>query len=235
MKKFLVISPHPDDLDFACAGTVAQLAAEGNEVSYLIVSDGSKGTRGITEGELISKEKLIQMRKEEQREAAGILGVDKVIFLGFEDGEIENTKELRRELVKIIRKRRPDIIFSFDPANLRFDSFHRSHRDHRMAAEAAFDAIYPATHNKLYFPELIHQGYEPHRIKEVWFFAAANPDKFVDITDTIDKKIAALSCHTSQIPNISEISELVKTWANELGREKGYQYAEAFRKVELRR
>lgn len=235
MTKILVISPHPDDLDFACAGTVAQLVEEGNDVGYLIVSDGSKGTRGIPEGEFSGKEKRIKMRKEEQIEAAGILGVDNVVFLGFEDGEIESTKGLRKELVKMIRKGRPDIILSFDPANLGFDSFHRSHRDHRMVAEAVFDAIYPATHNKLYFPELIQQGYEPHRIREAWFFAPANPNKFVDITDTIDKKIAALSCYTSQIPNIKEAQEWIKERAKELGREKGYQYAEAFRKVELRR
>lgn len=235
MTRILVISPHPDDLEFGCAGTVAQLVEEGHEVSYLVVSDGSKGTRGIPQGEFMGKEKRIEMRKEEQVEAARILGVHRVEFSGFEDGEIENTNTLRKELVKIMRKWRPDIILSFDPANLGFDSFFRSHRDHRMVAEAVFDAIYPATHNRLYFPELLSQGYQPHRIREVWFFASADPNEFVDITDTIDKKIAALSCYASQIPDINEAKVWIKERAKELGRERGYQYAEAFRKVELRR
>lgn len=231
----LVISPHPDDLDFACAGTVAKLVKAGHEVSYLIVSDGSKGTRGVPLGEDLTEDELIELRKQEQREAARVVGVNNVIFLGFQDGEIENTAELREELVKQIRRLKPEIVFSFDPANLSFDSFFRAHRDHRMVAEAVFDALHPACHNRLYFPHLLEQGYQPHRIREAWFFAPVSPNQFVDITEAIEEKIAALACHPSQLPEMDEISELVKERARELGREKGYRYAEAFRRVEMHR
>ena len=231
MDKILVISPHPDDLDFACAGTVAKLTGEGHEVSYLIVTDGSKGTRGLPQSRSISEEELVRLREREQREAARVVGVSEVTFLGFRDGEVENTPALRRELVRMLRQIRPDIVFSFDPANLSFDSFYRFHRDHRVVAEAVFDAVYPAAHNKLFFPELLEQGYKPHRPREVWFFGTANPNRFVDITDTIDKKIEALACHSSQIPDIDEVSELVRARAEELGRRAGCKYAEAFRQV----
>jgi len=232
--KILVISPHPDDLDFACAGTVAKLVREGREVSYLIVSDGSKGSRGIPEGRNIGEAELVELRKREQQEAARVVGVENVVFLGFKDGEIENTPELREELVKQIRRFKPGIVFSFDPANS-FASFFRAHRDHRMVAEAVFDAIYPASHNRLYFPHLLEQGYEPHRIGEAWFFTTDRPNKFVDITETIEEKIEALACHTSQIPDIDRIGALVKERARELGQIRGYRYAEAFRRVEMHR
>jgi LmbE family N-acetylglucosaminyl deacetylase len=232
--KILVISPHPDDLDFACAGTVAKLVKEGNEVSYVIVSDGSKGTRGIPEWENITEDELIELRKREQREAARVVGVEDVIFLGFKDGEIENTPRLREELVKQIRRFKPDIVFSFDPGSS-FDNFFRAHRDHRMVAEAVFDALYPASHNRLYFPHLIEQGYEPHRIGEAWFFSTARPNKFIDITGTIEKKIEALACHKSQMRDMGRIAELVRERARELGQARGYRYAEAFRRVEMHR
>ncbi|MFQ6117154.1 MAG: PIG-L deacetylase family protein [Candidatus Bipolaricaulia bacterium] len=187
--KILVISPHPDDLDFACAGTVAKLAEEDREISYLIVTDGSKGTRGLSRGSSIGEEELVRLREKEQREAA----------------------------------------------KLSFDNFYRFHRDHRVVAEAVFDAIYPAAHNRLFFPELLEQGYEPHRLIEVWFFGTADPNRFVDITATIDKKIEALSCHLSQIPDIDEVSELVRSRAEEVGKRAGCRYAEAFRRVGLDR
>jgi len=232
--KILVISPHPDDLDFACAGTVARLVEEGHEVRYVIVSDGSKGTRGVPQGKEISEGELIALRKREQREAARVVGVEDIVFLGFRDGEIENTPELREELVRQIRRFKPEIVFSFDPA-LSFESFFRAHRDHRMVAEAVFDAIYPASHNRLYFPHLLEQGYQPHRIGEAWFFSSANPNKFIDITATIDRKIAALVCHRSQMRDPERIAELVKERARELGELAGYRYAEAFRQVEMHR
>ncbi|MFQ6049610.1 MAG: PIG-L deacetylase family protein [Candidatus Paceibacterales bacterium] len=228
--KILAISAHPDDLDFACAGTTAKLVKEGNEVFYLIVSDGSKGTRKVK----FSQNKLTKIRKKEQKKAAKVLGVKKVFFLGLMNGEIENTKSLRKELVKIIRRMKPDIIFSFDPGNLSFDNIYRFHRDHRQVAEAVFDAIYPAVHNSAFFPELLKKGYKPYRIKEIWFFATANPNKFVDITKTIEKKIEALSCHQSQIFDIKEIAKRIKNWAKKAGRKRKYKYAELFRVVKPR-
>jgi len=223
-KTILAIGAHPDDLDFSCAGTAAKFVKEGNEVFYLIVSDGSKGNSKLKS----NKNKLAQIRIKEQKEAAKALGV-KTFFLGFRDGEVENTKSLRKELVKIIRKIRPDIIISFDPANLNFDNVYRFHRDHRQVAEAVFDSMYPAAHNSAYFSQLPKKGYLPYRVRESWFYATKEPNKFIDITKTIEKKITALSHHQSQILDIKEVGKRVKSWAKEVGKKKGYKYAEAFR------
>lgn len=227
-KRILVISPHPDDLDFGCSGTIAKLTEERNKVSYLIVSDGSKGNHKIK----VNEKKLVKIRKEEQKKAAGIVGVKEVFFLGEKDGEIENTKSLRKKLVRLIRKIKPDIIFSFDPANKAFDNFYRYHRDHRMTAEAVFDAVYPALGSESFFPELLKQGYKPHQIKEVWFFATQKPNKLVNISRTIKRKIKALSCHQSQIAEIKTVEKRIKEWARKVGGRK-YLYAEGFRVVKL--
>src|SRR3989344_5178513 len=228
--KILAIGAHPDDLDFSCAGTTAKLTQQGNEVAYLIISDGSKGSQKVK----AAPGKLAKIRKEEQKRAAKAVGVNEVIFLGLKDGEIENTKYLRREIVKAIRKTKPDIVFSFDPANLAFENPYRSHRDHRQAGEAVFDAIFPASGNEFFFPELLKQGYKPHQVKEIWFFASPKPNKIINIAKTIGDKIKALSCHKSQIVNMKEIKKRIKDWARKSGRKKGYKYAEALRVVTFR-
>ena len=161
MQKFLVISPHPDDLDFGCAGAIAKLTKQGNIVEELIVSDGSKGNHVVG----FNGKKLAAIRKKEEEAAAKILGVKKVHFLNEIDGEVENTKSLRKKIVKAVRKIKPDIILSFDPSSLQFESVYRSHRDHRMVAEASFDALYPAIGNSAFFSELIQQGFLPHKAK----------------------------------------------------------------------
>ena len=227
----LAIAAHPDDLDFSSAGTIAKLAKEGNEIFYLIISDGSKGSHKVGFG----GKKLADVRKKEQKEAAEFLGVKGVFFLGLKDGEIENTRSLRKEIVRLVRKVKPDIVFSFDPANLGFENPFRSHRDHRMAGEAVFDAIYPAAGNVSFFPELIRQGYKPHEIKEIWFFGSPKPNKFIDISQTIAKKIKDLSFHKSQIKDINEVEKRIKSWARKSGAKKGIKYAEAFRVVKMKR
>lgn len=227
-KRILVISPHPDDLDFGCSGTLSKFASQGSEIFYLIVSDGSKG---VHKG-LFSSRKLIGVRLREQKEAAKTVGAKQVYSLGFKDGEIEDTKELRRELVKWIRKIKPEVIFSFDPANKFFDSFPRYHRDHRKVAEAAFDAIYPASGNKSFFPELYKKGFKPHQPKEVWFFSGLKPNKLIDISGIINNKLKALSSHQSQITDYSLLEKRIKDWAYKTGGKK-YRYAESFRVVSL--
>ncbi len=149
-KRFLAIAAHPDDLDFTCAGTTAKLVKEGKEVFYLIISDGSKGSHKVK----LSPKNLAKIRQAEQKRAAKVLGVKNVFFLGLRDGDIENTKFLRKKIVQIIRKVKPEIILSFDPASHSFDNPHRFHRDHRQTAEAVFDAIYPAAGSESVFPEL---------------------------------------------------------------------------------
>ena len=230
-KKFLAISAHPDDLEFTCAGTTAALVQKGNEVNYLIISDGSKGGHKVK----LSSKKLAKIRQTEQKRAANVLGVKNVFFLGLKDGEIENTQSLRKKIVQIIRKVKPEIILSFDPANSSFDNPYRLHRDHRQTAEAVFDSIYPAAGSASFFPELLKQGYSPHQIKEIWFFAAEKPNKFINISKTLDKKIEALFQHSSQIADLKGVEKRVKTWAKSAGKKKKYQYAEVFRVLKFRR
>ncbi|TET83944.1 MAG: PIG-L family deacetylase [Candidatus Nealsonbacteria bacterium] len=225
-KRILVFSAHPDDLDFGCAGTVARLVKQGNKIIYCIISNGEKGIHKIKS----SKQAIISIRKKEQKRAARIVGVKDVIFLNEKDGEVENTKALRRKLVSIIRKIKPDIVFSFDPANFLFDNFYRYHRDHRKAAEAVFDALYPASGSEAFFQDL---NRKPHTIKEVWFFATHRPNLWINILGTIDKKIEALLSHRSQITDEKEFKKRIFSRAQEIGRKKKMRYAENFRKLTL--
>ena len=147
-KKFLVFSPHPDDVDLGCSATIAKLTREGHEVVYCIVTNGEKGVHKINQ----SKRAMMLMREGEQQAAGRVVGVDLVIFLRQTDGNLEHTKELRRRLVRVMREVRPDIVIAQDPGNQTFDSFGRFHRDHRVTAEAVFDAIYPAVGSHGFFP-----------------------------------------------------------------------------------
>jgi len=222
--KVLVFSPHPDDLDFSCSGAVAKWTKEGQEVYYCIISGGCKGSHKTK----VSEIELRKIREGEQKKAAGIVGAKKVIFLREKDGEVENTKELRKKLVKVIREVRPDIVLSFDPANINFDNFYRAHRDHRLGAEAVFDAIYPAANSEAFFPE-IAKKYPPHQIKELWFFATNKPNVFIDISKTIDKKLEALKQHESQIEDFKRIEKTIIKWAKESGKRAKMKYVEEFR------
>ena len=226
-KKILVFSAHPDDLDFGCSGTVAKMTEEGKEVVYCIITNGEKGIQKVNK----ARGRMIAMRKIEQKKAAKVVGVHKVIFLGETDGDLENTKDVRRKIVKAIREVKPDIIFSFDPANLSFDSFYRFHRDHRMAAEAVFDAMYPAAGSSAFFPELEEAGFLPYQIQGAWFFSSASPNIFIDISKTIDRKIEALRRHEGQIGDMEEMEKRIRARARQEGKRKKMKYAEAFRSL----
>lgn len=226
MKKFLVISPHPDDLDFGCAGTIAKLIKKRNVVEELIVSDGSKGSH-LTR---LNAKKLAELREKEQKAAAGVLGVKTVHFLREKDGEVENTKELRKKLVEIIRKTKPDVVLSFDPALREFENVYRSHRDHRQAGEAVFDAVYPAAGNASFFPEL---GLDPHVVKELWFFGTFKPTRIEDISKAIGLKIRALLCHKSQIKEPKAMEGHILKQARKMAKQKRMKYGEGFRVLKL--
>ena len=219
--KILIFSAHPDDSDFACSGTTAKKSTD-NEIHYVIATDGRKG-RHLD----ISTDEFIKMREEEQRNAANVLGVKSVTFLHFEDGELENNNELREKLVKEIRDKKPDIIISMDPAAQKFDSVYRYHKDHRTIGISVFDASYPASGNKNFFPS----AGEPWEAKELWFFGGT-PNHYEDITDFIDKKLEALKQHKSQI-KIEEVEKFVKKWSEEMGKKAGFKHAEGFRIVKF--
>ena len=229
MKKFLIISPHPDDVDFSCAGTIVKLVKDGNQVEELIVSDGSKGSHKTEFG----GRKLVELRKKEQRNAGKVLGVKAISFLGEIDGEVENTRNLRKKLVIFIRQRKPDVILCPDPFLFRFDRAGILHRDHRNAGEAVFDAVYPAVGNISFFPELLKKNLKPHAVQELWFWGSSKPNFVIDISKTMEKKVQALSCHESQIRNMKVLESRMKEWARKMGRPRKIRYAEAFRVLKL--
>lgn len=229
MKRFLVISPHPDDVDFNCAGTVVKLVRERNTVEELIVSDGSKGGRQVGYG----GKKLALLREKEQKAAAKVLGVDHVYFLREIDGEVENTKTLQKKLVAFLRQRKPDVVICQDPFAPRLDRTGILHKDHRATGEAVFDAVYPAAENIWFFPELLKKNLQSHRVQEFWLWASSKPDLVIDISKTIGQKIQALSCHKSQIQDMAALELRIKEWARKMRKGKRMRYGEAFRVLKL--
>src|SRR5262245_14518585 len=197
IERVLVITAHPDDSEFGAGGTVAKFAKEGRHVSYCILTNGNKGSgeRSMT------PERLAQIREEEQRNAARVLGVEAVDFLGFPDCELEDTRESRMAVTAAIRRHRPDLVITQNP--MRTKNLGASHRDHRTAAGIALDCIYPLARDHMSFPELIEQGLEPHRVKEVHMMWWDSPEVVVDISETIELKIKALACHASQLKDMA--------------------------------
>lgn len=233
--RVLVIGAHPDDLDFACGGTMALWTRQGRHITYLLCTSGEKG---VAE-ELPEWEKM-RVREEEQLEAARAVGVQEVHFLRRRDGELENTEDFRQDLVRVMRRVQPQIVFSRDPANHRFDSFYGYHSDHRAVAVAVFDALYPAVGNAQFFPALIQEGLKPHHVQEVYFTGSPEPNVWIDIGPVIDLKVKALACHRSQMDHSEELERIVREWAARTGkgarrgaRRRPLKYAEAFRRLEV--
>ncbi|MBI2545124.1 MAG: PIG-L family deacetylase [Candidatus Aenigmarchaeota archaeon] len=223
--RYLVIPAHPDDGEFLCGGTVAKLAKEGNVVYYCNITSGQRGISGK------SIKESAKIREAEQLNASKVLGVREVIFLGFMDGEVENTPKLRKKIVEVIRLVKPDVVMTFDPAH-KYDNYARLHPDHRRTAETVFDVLYPAVGNDSYYPELIKKGFKPHTVKEAWFFGSDNPTDYIDITKTIKTKLQALREHKSQVKE-HEFEKRVMHWAGETGKKAKVKYAESFRKLKL--
>jgi LmbE family N-acetylglucosaminyl deacetylase len=227
--RVLVVSAHPDDVDFGCGGTLAKWAREGAEIFYAICTSGDKGT----DDPHLPCHSLALIREKEQREAARVTGAKEVIFLRKSDGELQYSLEFRGELVRVIRRFRPDVLFTHDPANRAFDNQYLFHSDHRVVGEVVFDAAYPAALNRNFYPGHLAEGFSPHAVSEIYFFGAAQPDTWVDIEDTLDLKLKALRCHASQIKKPKMMEEMVRTWFGEWGREKGMAYAERFRRLQI--
>ncbi len=218
----LVVAAHPDDPEFLAGGTVARLAKEGREIAYVIVTNGNKGSadRGVM------SEQLIPIREEEQRRAARVLGVGGVEFLGYEDGELEDTRNLRRDVTRAIRRWQPDLIVTLNPYRT-YNNFPGWHRDHRTTARVVLDCVYPLARDHLSFPELL-PDYEPHKVREVYLIQWDQPRLIIDITDTMDLKLEAIRCHASQVGDFKAVEARVRNRAATLGKEKGYAYAEVF-------
>jgi LmbE family N-acetylglucosaminyl deacetylase len=229
IQRVLVITAHPDDSEFGAGGTVAKLVREGMHVSYCIVTNGNKGSgdRGMT------PERLARIREEEQRAAARVLGVETVDFLGFPDCEVEDTRESRLAVTAAIRRHRPDRLIIQNPH--RTKNLGASHRDHRTVAGIALDCVYPLARDHMAFPELLAQGLEPHKVREVYLMWWESPELVVDISDTIDLKIKALACHASQFKDFAGVEKRVRDRGAELGKPRGYAYAETFDLIALDR
>lgn len=220
----MVIVAHPDDAEFTMAGTVAAWTRAGCRVTYVVCTDGNIGSHepGMT------RERLGEIRRAEQRAACNTLGVADVLFLGHNDGELQPNLDLRRELVQAIRRFKPDVVLTGDPTRLFEGGWYINHPDHRAAAQAALDASAPASEMPLLWPEL---G-APHRVRRVYVQGNEQPNEWVDVTETIDLKIAALKRHTSQLADWDP-TDMVKEWAAEAGKPHGLAFAEAFRVIRL--
>jgi LmbE family N-acetylglucosaminyl deacetylase len=223
-RKALVIVAHPDDAEFLCGGTVARWCAEGWEVNYVLTTSGDMGSRDPE----MTRERLKKVREKEQRAAADVLGVKEVVYLGYPDGFVENTVELRERLTREIKRLKPDLVVTWNPFRTTF-----THRDHRLTGEAALDALYPLARNPLGFPEHLEDGLEPHRVNEVLLAGSESPDYYVDVTDYFEKKIAALRRHKSQIGQapLRELKKRLRERMAETGKQAGHKLAEGFRRI----
>lgn len=224
--KIMVIVAHPDDPEFGCGGSVARWAAEGKEITYVVCTNGNKGSSDPA----MTAERLAAIREKEQQTAAAVLGVTRVIFLGYPDGELEDTREFRGRLVRLLRQHRPDLVITHDP--------HRryiQHRDHRIAGTVALDAVFPFCRDLLHYPEHIAEGLQPHIVADIYLTGSESPNVWVDTVDTVDKKIAALRCHESQIKDPDGMAERVRQMAASIGSAQNMAFAEAFHHVQLRR
>jgi LmbE family N-acetylglucosaminyl deacetylase len=229
IQRVLVITAHPDDSEFGAGGTVARFVQAGKQVSYCIVTNGNKGSGDRR----MTPERLAGIRAEEQRNAARVLGVETVDFLGFPDCEVEDTRETRMAVTAAIRRHRPDRLIIQNPHRTR--NLGASHRDHRTVAGIALDCVYPLARDHMAFPELLAQGLEPHKVREVYMMWWDNPETVIDISDTIDLKIKALACHASQFKDFAAVESRVRERAAFFGKPRGYAYAETFDVITLDR
>ena len=222
----MVVTPHPDDAEFGVAGTVARWAREGKEVIYVVCTNGDKGTSDIN----MKPEELARIREEEQLAAAKVLGVREVIFLGHPDQSLEDTPEFRKEIVRLIRMYRPETVVTADPYRR-----YIWHRDHRITGQVTMDAIFPYARDHLSYPDLLGEGLQPHKVKEVLLWASTEDINYrSDITDTFDVKLAALRCHKSQVGSrSSELEGWLRERAKKMAEGENFESAEAFHRVEI--
>ena len=230
-RRALFIAAHPDDIEFAAAGTAAKWAQAGTRVRYVLVTSGDIGSLSPS----ITHEELARIREAEQRAAARVIGMDEsdVVYLGYRDGQVEPTLTLRCDLAREIRRFKPDTVVCFDPTRLFAGRGYLNHPDHRAVGQAALDAAAHAAAWPLGFPELLQEGLEPHAVEEILITFASRPDTWIDITDTLDLKIEALRQHVSQFPTGQVPGELLREWAIECGKPAGLACAEAFRRIVL--
>ncbi len=229
IKRALIVMAHPDDPEFGVGGTTAKWAREGKEIVYVIVTDGSKGS----DDPAMTWEKLVAIRQAEQRAAAQVLGVKEVVFLPHRDGELMPDLNVRRDICREVRRWKPDVVFTHDPTTrYGFPGF-VNHPDHRATGNATLDAIFPAAGNRLYFPELLAMGFEPHKVKQILLIGTPHPDFFVDISQTVEMKIEALREHKSQIKDLDGLAKRMLERHQKIGEAQNIKYAEGFKLLKM--
>jgi len=226
-ERAMFIYAHPDDIEFGVAGTAARWARHGCAVTYVVITDGNVGSH--EEG--MTAEKLAEIRRAEQTAAAEVVGAQ-CLFLGYHDGMLQPTMALRKDLVRLIRQHKPNVVVCGDPTFYYHDTY-INHPDHRAAAQAAFEAVFPAAEMRLLFPELAEEGLTPHKVNYVYVSRGREPNQYVDITETIDLKIKALRQHVSQLGDWDP-EERVREWTAETGSKVGFKYAESFQRIVLK-
>jgi LmbE family N-acetylglucosaminyl deacetylase len=233
VERVLIITAHPDDVDFGAAGSAAVWTDAGMDVTYCIVTDGAAG--GFDRS--VSRAEMAEIRRAEQTAAAKVVGVRDLVFVGYPDGRLEPTLDLRRDLSRVIRQVRPQRVLSQSP-DRNYQRIYASHPDHLAAGEAALCAVYPDARNPFAHPELLdEEGLEPWSVDELWLMAANTPDRFVDVTDAFDRKLEALRCHVSQHPDPDRLEPLLRGWQTALAKLAGWpegRLAEGFVGIETR-
>jgi LmbE family N-acetylglucosaminyl deacetylase len=222
--RVMVIMAHPDDAEFTCGGTIARFARSGYRVQYVLATSGDKGS---SDRHTVPEE-LAARRRAEQRAAAHVLGVEELTFLDHRDGEVEVTLAFRAELARVVRAGKPDVVLTFDPWQR-----YQIHPDHRAVGQTALDAV-AAARDPLYYPEHLAEGLDEHRVHNVYCFATDAPNYVVDIASTLEQKVAALQCHTSQVGE-RPVGEMMRARAAQVGQEYGLAAAEVFHYLPMMR
>lgn len=227
----LVVSAHPDDPEFLFGAAVATLTRAGARVGYVVCSDGANGSRDTA----APRERVAAARREEQQAAARELGVEDVVFLDFPDGRLAPTDELRTAIAREIRRFRPELVITHFPRRALEVPIEASHPDHFAVGEAALAAVFPDAANARALPALLEEGLEPHRVKEVWIPGYERTDHWVDATEVMDRKVAAIQCHHSQVGGTDPRESLawVYGWMKGAGGAAGYAYAENYKRIPL--
>src|SRR6266487_439240 len=231
----MVIGAHPDDDDFATAGTSGLWTKQGKKIVWVVMTDGAEGS----EVPSIIDTDLMLTREQEQHMACEVLGVQAVEFLRFHDGHLTNSEEARKAIVRLIRKYRPRLIFAHDPDEKPDQTAYLNHPDHRTTGSIVLDAIFPAVGNPRSYRELLAEGLPPYRVHELYLFFSDKDNTYIDVTETIDLKVKGLQCHVTQFGPEADMLEMTRKWCAETAKEakekKGQdmQYAEAFRRIKL--
>lgn len=224
----MVVVAHPDDAEWGCAGTVALWCAMGWDVVYVMCTDGSKGS---SDPEMTSQQ-LVEIRSEEQENAGEVLGLSRVVFLGYEDAMLQPTLGLRRDIAREIRRHRPDVLICMSPTRRLTGDGWIGHPDHFASGEAAMSAVFPAARDRLTNPELLAEGLEPHKVRELWVTDHTESDLYVDVSQHMDTAIKAIQQHKSQVGD-EDVEMYMREGRRRTGERVGLPYAEWFKRFRL--